>query len=53
MTLNGRLLLLIVAVVVLSVGLLYVLAVATLDDTTRTLWALAFGGLDAFALAHL
>ena len=53
MTLTRNLLLIILAVVVLSVGLLYVLAVATLDDTTKTLWALLFGGLDAFALAHI
>ena len=53
MTLTRNVLFLILAVVILSVGLLYVLAVATLDDTTKTLWALLFGGLDAFVLAHI
>ncbi len=43
----------ILAIVVFSVGLLYVLAVATMDDTAKTLWALIFGGLAAFAMAHV
>lgn len=53
MTLTRNVLFLILAVVVLSVGLLYVLAVADIDDTTKTLWGLLFGGLDAFVLAHI